>query len=416
MELLGTVGRVIRNATPVPMSRRSSGYDAGFLGLDRGSRLAQLDSMGTVSTLFAVVSAIAEGTAKQAWYMERIRRDNRVYGPTRETRVPLLQHPALDLWEKPNPFYSRHDLVETCTQHLKLCGEAYWVLVRIKAFGGLPLEMWPVRPDRMQPVPHPTEFLTGWTYTSPDGERVPLDVADVIQIKTPNPVDPYRGMGPVQALLADLDSVRYSAEWNRKFFMNDASPGGIIESDDRLNDADWRKFRDRWSEQHRGVNNAHRVALLERMHWKDRGYSMRDMQFTQLRDVGRDVILEAFRVHKSIVGRSDDVNRANAVAARDQMAEGNIDPTLSRYQGALNTRLLPLYGDVTTAFCFESAVQGDAQADATELATRAGVFSTLKGAGVDPVDAALVAGLPAMAMAAVPDMPAEPVPTPSEAA
>lgn len=397
MELIGSIARSLRNSSPVPLAAR--GGMGGFLGLDRNNRAGQLETMGAVSTLFAVVSAIAEGTAKQEWCIERVRPDNRIYGPSRETRAPLLKHPALDLWNTPNPFYSRHDLVETSTQHLKLTGEAYWVIGRDPRFN-IPLELWPVRPDRMSPVPHPTEFLTGWVYRAPGGEQVPLGVDDVIQIKTPNPMDPYRGMGPVQALLADLDSVRYSAEWNRRFFLNDATPGGIIESDVQLTPARFRELRDRWSEQHKGVQNAHRVAILEQAHWKDRQFTMRDMQFVELRNVGRDVILEAFRVHKTIVGRSDDVNRANAVAAMDQMADGNIDPTLSRYQGALNTRLLPMYGTpVVASFEYESAVKGDGQADATELATRAGVFSTLKGAGVDPAEAAMVAGLPPMIMA-----------------
>ncbi|KKK81335.1 hypothetical protein LCGC14_2814460, partial [marine sediment metagenome] len=64
-----------------------------------------------------------------------------------------------------------------------------------------------------------------------------MGVDDVVQLKMPNPLDPYRGMGPVQSILADLDSERYSAAWNRNFFINGAEPGGIIEVDRRLDDA-----------------------------------------------------------------------------------------------------------------------------------------------------------------------------------
>jgi HK97 family phage portal protein len=292
---------------------------------------------------------------------------------------------------------SRYDLVETSVQHLKLTGEAYWVIAYDPRAPSIPLELWPVRPDRMLPVPHPTEFLTGWMYQSPDGLQIPLELAEVIQIKLPNPMDPYRGMGPVQALLADLDSIRYSAEWNRRFFLNDASPGGIVELDDSLPDSEFNRMRDRWYEQHRGVGNANRVAFLERAHWKDRQFTMRDMQFVELRTISRDIIREAFRIHKSILGLSDDVNRANAVAADHQFGEWVLNPTLDRLKGALNTKLMPLYGTpVTRVFDHESAASEDEDAENAALVARTGAFKTLIDAGVHPVDAAAVCELPPM--------------------
>lgn len=399
--LIGGVVATVRNAAPVPYSGQRGG--GGVLSALMGHRTqtAQLEAMGSVSTLFAVVSAIAEPTAAVCWYMERVSPNRRVFGPSEPARRPLLVHPALDLWNRPNDFYSRHDFVETATQHLKLVGETDWVIVTDPRAPTLPLELWPVRPDRMIPVPHPTDFLAGWIYASPTGERIPLDVAQVIQVKSPNPMDPYRGMGPVQALLADLDSVRFSAEWNRRFFLNDATPGGIIEMQDNLGDTEFERLKTRWYDQHRGVGNAHRVAFLERATWKDRQFTQRDMQFMELRNLSRDIIREAFRVHKAILGQSDDVNRANADAADYQLAKWNVSPILSRYQGALNTRLLPMYGETgQNAFCFESPVAEDEAAENAELTAKTSAYKTLVDAGVDPDDAALTVGLPPMRRAA----------------
>jgi HK97 family phage portal protein len=402
--LLGDLGRAlsgvlapVRNAAPVPYTSASGLPGYGSM-LARGSMRAQMEAMGGVSTLFAVVSAITEAVIKPEWMLDRVSvNQSRVYGPVEPRRTPIVKHAALDLWNRPNDFYSRHDLLETSTQHLKLTGEAWWVLVADPRAPKLPIEMWPVRPDRMTPVPHPTEFISGYVYTAPDGEKVPLELDQVIQIKTPNPLDPYRGMGPVQALLADLDSARFSAEWNRRFFLNDATPGGVIEFDDNLGDAEFQRFLARWREQHQGVRNANRVALLEKAHWKDRQFNMRDMQFAELRGLSRDIIREAFRVHKAILGQSDDVNRANAEAADYQLAAWVVDPTLARFAGALNARLLPLFGTpVVTEFCYESPVPEDEKTEAEELTSRANAFKTLTEAGVHPDDAAAVVGLPPM--------------------
>ncbi|NIS37117.1 MAG: phage portal protein, partial [Actinobacteria bacterium] len=73
-------------------------------------------------------------------------------------------------------------------------------------------------------------FLAGFLYHGPNGEQVPLSLDEVIHIRYPNPLDPYRGLGPVQSAMIDLDSARYSAEWNRNFFVNSAEPGGHLET------------------------------------------------------------------------------------------------------------------------------------------------------------------------------------------
>src|SRR5205814_2930333 len=133
------------------------------------------------------------------------------------------------LWDLPVPkFYTGRLFREACQQHLDLVGETTFVLNTV---GNIILEMWPVRPDRMQPVKDPKAFMSGWMYQGPDGEDVPLELDQVIQIKLPNPGDPYRGRGPVQAVLADIDAARFSADWNRNFFVNGARPGGVIEVD-----------------------------------------------------------------------------------------------------------------------------------------------------------------------------------------
>ena len=49
-------------------------------------------------------------------------------------------------------------------------------------------------------------------YTGPDGEKVPLQVDEVIQEKLPDPLDPFRGAGPVAAVLANIEQQDYTTE------------------------------------------------------------------------------------------------------------------------------------------------------------------------------------------------------------
>jgi HK97 family phage portal protein len=343
----------------------------------RTDAVSQMAAMGSVGILFSIVNRTSNATAAVDWHLYRKAKSGK-----KEDRVEVTSHAAIDLWNKPNPFMPRQEFVETSQQHVDLTGESFWVVARDKRFK-VPLELWPVRPDRMMPVADPEKFLTGWIYVSPDGEQVPLGLDEVIQLRMPNPLDLYRGMGPVQAILTDLDAVKYSAEWNRNFFLNSAEPGGIIEVEKRLSDDEFDELSMRWEEQHRGVSRAHRVAILEQGKWIDRKYTMRDMQFAELRAVGRDTIIEAFGMHKIAIGISDDVNRASATAGKTLFAEDLTVPRLERHKGALNNDFLPLFGDTARdlEWDYDSPVPADEEAENAARTSKATAAKTYIDAG-----------------------------------
>jgi HK97 family phage portal protein len=385
--------RTLLNRAPVPYTgnRRSSGLSWG--SGSSSSRTAQMQAMGSVGTLFSIVNRTSNATAQVEWKLYR-----KAANGSDDERVEVTSHAALDLWNKPNPFMPRQEFVESFQQHVDLTGEAWWVIYRDPR-ATIPLELWPVRPDRMEPVPAADNFLAGYIYTGPDGEKVPLALDEVIFLRMPNPLDIYRGMGPVQSILTDLDASRYSAEWNRNFFLNSAEPGGVIAVDRRLDDDEFEEMRLRWAEQHRGVAAAHRVAIIEQgAQWVDRKFTQRDMQFAELRSVSRDVIREAFGMPAFALGEVADVNRATADASRVWFAEQMTVPRLERIKGALNFDLLPLYGTTGQGLEFDycSPVPDDEEAENAELTAKANAAAVLVEAGWQP-DAVLNAvGLPAM--------------------
>src|SRR4249920_1915846 len=215
-------------------------------------------------------------------------------------------------------------------------------------------------------------------------------------LRMPDPTDPYRGMSPVRALMADIDSARYTAEWNRAFFLNSAQPGGVIELDVNLSETEYQSFRMRWNEQHHGMSKAHRVALLEHGKWVDNAFSQRDMQFVELRTASRDSILEAFAFPKSELGITQDVNKANAETGAETFAKGLIVPRLERWKSALNNDFLPLFGPAGEGleFDYDSPVPDNQYEDDQSMMTKVNAFVALLNAGVDPVVAGQITDLP----------------------
>lgn len=409
-----------RNASPVPLVGRAATWATRFV--NRTDTRAQLATYEAVSTLHAIVEKIATATAGVRWCLYKYPKSGDPEG-----RKEITRHPALDLWNRPNPFQTRMAFVEAFMQHLELAGEADWVVSRA-AGTTIPAELWLVRPDRMTPAAHPTEFLTGWVYTAPDGETVPLGKDEVVQIKTPNPLDPYRGLSPVSAAMVDLEAWQLAAQWNLNFFHNSAQPGGIIQVPNRLTDELFNEMRDRWREQHQGVQNSHRVAILENATYVPNGYSMKDMDFVALRGLSSEIIREAYGFPKPMLGGTEDVNKAAAWAAQVIFARWLIKPRLERIREALNTQVLPLYGSLGDRLCFEfeNPIPEDREDDDRERTSISTAVSQLVTAGAYLPDVLAAYGLPAIRLkdevvpptpepAADPDQPTEPDPgDPSE--
>jgi len=352
---------------------------------------AAIDAMGSVGTLFNIVSTTAQSAAKVQWQLWR----SSASGDPAD-RVLVADHQAKRVWDKPNDFMSGMRFRETQFQHLRLTGEGCWVMERRSPLPW-PVGMWPVRPDRITPVPSVEKFLLGYVYTSPDGEQIPLNPDDVIRPLQPHPADPYRGMGAAQTILADLDSERYTAEWNRNFFRNSAAPGGILTVPDTLDDNDFYRIQRRWNEQHRGVAAAHRVAILEAgMTWVDRSFSQRDMQFAEVRQAGQDIIREAFGFPGFAAGKVTDVNRATAEASDIWFDKHLTIPDVDRVRDVLNTEFLPMFGPAGMGLEFDyiSPLKDDDEVAAQVMAAKAAAFGALVNAGTPLAEAARLAGLP----------------------
>ena len=305
-----------------------SGLGGGVTG---SNPVTQMQAMSNTSWLFSVIDRISASAASVPWALFRRMPDGQAQ------LVP--QHPILELWSSVNPFYTRHEFIETSIQHFELTGEIWWLIVRNRR--GVPVELWPIRPDRIRPVPHVTEFVAGYIYTI-GAMQIPLKREDVIFIRRPNPLDPYRGIGTVQSMMVDIGGEQMAAQWTRNFFSNGAMPGGILQFDEGLSDADFERLVSRWTEQHQGVANAHRVAVLERGKWVDRKFSQRDMQMEQLRRLNRDIIFGAFGIPSSVMGVTESVNRANAEAGDVMFGRWILKSILERIKQAVNERLVHL--------------------------------------------------------------------------
>jgi len=294
---------------------------------------------GTIGWLFAAVSKISESTAQTKWRIVHRRPSDD------EGEEVAPGHPAQELLKKVNPFWTYYDLIQFTSMYMDLVGEAFWYFVRDGA--GQPAMIWVLQPHRMYVVPSDNlvEFVSGYVYRSPLGMDIPLNVKDIIHFKRPNPLNMYRGLGPVQAAQYDMDTENFTAQYMRNYFFNSAAPGGFIKVPGGYDREQHERLIEMFEKRHQGAQSGGRIGILwGDMEWTAAEVTAREMQLTLIRKLNRDQILGVFGVPLSVMGITENVNRANAEAGYYVYGKEVIDPRLKRIKSVIDEFYLPMFG------------------------------------------------------------------------
>lgn len=395
----------VRGETLPPMP--FTGRGGGWLG-NSGARpqRGQLDLTTAESTLYSVLDLISGDVGTVGWGLYRGPRMADMAAPEGVEPLTAAQHLAVKLWDNPNSFMTGEHLRTMCAWHFDSVGEA-WVVCDYNALG-IPQSFWPVRPDRMDPTTSPDKYLLGYSYTSPDGEKIPLKLNEVLRITRPHPIDPHRGIGPVPALMTPLTTSLTTQQWIDAFYRNDATPGAVIElgNDELLDDDDYDAFVQRWDEQHRGVNRSHRVGILEIGTFKPLEVNFKDLQVTELRQLTRDQVLEAYQLNKFMIGATDDVNRAASLAANDTYARRVLTRRLRYWHAFANGPFLACFGSAGrgVTWCPENVIPEDEEAANAERDSMAAAVKSYVDAGYSRAEIADMFNLPLTAGQADPEL------------
>jgi HK97 family phage portal protein len=134
--------------------------------------------------------------------------------------------PAADLLRHVNPFWTAPRLArmdETC---MGLWGETYWACE--PGPGGYPTEIWWLKPSRVYPIPHETNYLRGFVYHSLTGALIPFQPEEIVWQRYPNPIDEFSAISPLAAARLAADTGNAMMHANRKLHSQGLQLGGLI--------------------------------------------------------------------------------------------------------------------------------------------------------------------------------------------
>jgi len=319
-----------RNKAPIP--NRNFYYS----GLTPPSMNTEgfLSAYSNIGWLHAVVFRIALGCSEVEWTL---------FDTTNQDKPrQIFKHPILTLLKLVNPFQTSNEFIALDTIYNELLGESFWAL-NFNALGE-PAEIILPYPNKMSVVPAATfPFVKGYVYGT-GAEAIPFDVNEIIHFKYPNPLNQYRGLAPAKAIGINLDAEQNADKWVNQFFYNSARPDGVIQFDYNLSDEQFDKLKKQWSEKYKGVSKAHQVALLEGGgKYLQIQNTIKDMDFPNLKQKNRDVILGVFGMHPASLGLTENVNKANAESAEYQLAKNVIKPRLDWKKAKIQEQLIPKF-------------------------------------------------------------------------
>ena len=225
---------------------------------------------------------------------------------------------------------------DTVMWHLLLRGNAYAHRGNGMRFDELPL----LHPDRVKPERIAGRKAYRYRYTDEDGREHIYLQSEILHLRGPSD-DGFMGLNPIEIHSSTTAGTLAQQEFTRRFYENDARPGGWIEHPGYFaNDQDRRDFRASWQEAQTG-KNWNKTAVLERgMKYHALDMKLSDAQFLESKKYSNHDIARIFRVPPHKLGELDRATHSNIEQQAIEFRQDTVLPWATRIETKLSTELL----------------------------------------------------------------------------
>lgn len=140
-----------------------------------------------------------------------------------------------------------------------------------------------------------------------------VDYRYFIQIKLPNPFNPFYGMSPFAAAARPILLDRYKNEFEMAFYLRGATHRGVVKCTEDISRKRMQRFMSTYEQSYTGKRNWFRTLFLPKgAEWTSTSFSMADMQHLEGLRENRLTILGVMGIPPSKVGIMEDANRSNS--------------------------------------------------------------------------------------------------------
>ena len=186
----------------------------------------------------------------------------------------LMKNPCVRMSEK--------DFIKITMIYTLIAGFCVWEKERNNL--GEVVRLWPMRPDWcsfLRGQQQPLRAIRYQPYGLPFAD-VPIE--DCVVFQYFDPIFPQlKGLSPTAVALEIINSDNNMTQLVNSFIMNGAFLGGVLKTEQVLQDAEAQRIRDRWREQHAGSKNAGDIAVFGKgVEFSNTSQTFRDMVFPEV--------------------------------------------------------------------------------------------------------------------------------------
>lgn len=260
-------------------------------------------------------------------------------------RTPIGRHPAIDLWMRPNPHYTRRTLEKAIGLSLKVDGNAYIYKVRDNL--DRVCQLWWVPHFRINPTwpSDGSEYVDGFLVRL-DSQVYHLPARDVIHIR--DGVDPYNerhGLAALKANAREMSSDNAAAGYTAALLINSGVPGLIVLPDGdagpRPDEATAERMQERFAEEFGGDNAGRLLVSPGRYRIQEVGFSPEKMALDRLPQSAAARIAASIGVAAMSLGLPDPNKTYSNLAEANRASWGTVQSIQELIAEAVQYQLLP---------------------------------------------------------------------------
>jgi HK97 family phage portal protein len=312
-------------------------YSGDLSGFDSLSLFSYSSSTGIdvnertaleVTAVWAAVRVIAESIASLPFNMYEQSKDG--------NRSIAIKHPVHKVLKNPNPYMTAFSFWETLVSHVLLWGNAYAEIEWDAA--GQVKALWLLRPDETRPL---LDNNGSVYYQSVAGNKTyNLPYYKVLHIYGLG-FDGLVGYSPIRLYRETIGLAKATEKYGTTYFGNGAKPGGVLEHPQNLSKPASDRLRESWNQMHSGLDNAHRIAILEEgLTYKQIGLPPEDSQFLQTRKFQIAEISRIYRVPLHMLSELDRSTNNNIEHQGIEFLTYTLVPWLTKISQAVDLKCL----------------------------------------------------------------------------
>lgn len=300
--------------------------------------------------------------------------------------VLLPEHPAQKLFDTPYFSVSPHRFRQLIGVHWALYGNWFAALVREGATPGgdvqgtgLPMMMRLVHPERLMYVylDAQTEEPILYDWRDRYGKRHRTLAMDMVHCADMTATDWIFGYPRAAAALLDIQTDNEASAYVRQVLHNDGTAGTVVMLESMISEDEARVLKERYYQRNVERGERGRTSFMSGVKdVKAIGFTLKDLEFPNLRQVSREDICAAFGVDPRMVGVGSATGSGDKgslsgkqfLEARFRLIQESVIPQMRDFEATLNTWVMPEFGDV---YCrFSRASLAELTEDETETWTR----------------------------------------------